>query len=374
MDTQQHALESHFPNTAVKLWQNYLRYFAMSTVNNQSGLQVDAGLNEFGNSYSASQWREQLSTQYGLDCKLDSKDRFEGLRVDWQVGDLWILKASVSEQTLIPEQQRTKAELQDSLLIKLFLDGRTRIDGHRDSATFGPGGMVVVDPAACYFKETMEEVRFAVVIVPKQSLRERGIRCDLDTWIKPDLRSPNLSMIREQLLWVARTSQKIDHDLGGRVSDQVIDMMDIVLAQGSSPKSNRGADLTLLRVKELIRGRLSEPGMDAAAIAAATRLSISYLNHLFKSDGKSLMNYLWTLRLERAAQLLSSPRVTAAQVEEIAWQCGFASASHFSRRFREHFGMTPGNYRASHHSMRSAPAPDLVKGVSAENSRKTIDL
>jgi AraC-like DNA-binding protein len=318
-----------------------------SSGNDQAEFQLDGEFQPFGRPHSASQWKEILSSQHGLACKLHSTDRFEGLRTDWSLGDLCVLKASISGQTLRPERQRMKPEFQDSILIKLFLDGHTRTDGHKDSATFGPGGMLIVDPSACYFEEIMSKVRFSVVIVPKRVLRERGIRCDLHSWIKPDLSSPNISMIREQLLWVTRSSQQIDPALGRRVGTQIVDMMDILLTQGGQTGIARASDLTLMRVKEHIRERLSEPGMDAAAIANATRLSISYLNHLFKNDGKSLMNYLWTLRLEKASRLFTSSAASATQIEEIAWQCGFASSSHFCHRFRHHYGMTPSGYRAS---------------------------
>jgi AraC-like DNA-binding protein len=87
--------------------------------------------------------------------------------------------------------------------------------------------------------------------------------------------------------------------------------------------------------------------MKATEIAASTRLSVSYLNCLFRSDGKSMMDYLWKLRLEKSARLLASGRSARAEIEEIAWQCGFSSASHFTRRFRAHFGVAPREFRAA---------------------------
>jgi AraC family transcriptional regulator len=52
--------------------------------------------------------------------------------------------------------------------------------------------------------------------------------------------------------------------------------------------------------------------------------------------------YLLARRLERAQQLLRSSRLPFG---EIALACGFASASHFSNRFRQAFAATPGQYR-----------------------------
>ena len=44
----------------------------------------------------------------------------------------------------------------------------------------------------------------------------------------------------------------------------------------------------------------------------------------------------------RAAHLLQHSHLALG---EIALSCGFASASHFSNRFRQAFGATPGLYR-----------------------------
>ena len=46
----------------------------------------------------------------------------------------------------------------------------------------------------------------------------------------------------------------------------------------------------------------------------------------------------WHLRLERARSLLLQTSMSAM---EVALACGFVSASHFAKTYREHFGRTP---------------------------------
>ena len=48
------------------------------------------------------------------------------------------------------------------------------------------------------------------------------------------------------------------------------------------------------------------------------------------------------IRLDRARDLL---RQSAVPITEIALGCGFSSASHFSRAYREAFGVTPASER-----------------------------
>ncbi len=70
-----------------------------------------------------------------------------------------------------------------------------------------------------------------------------------------------------------------------------------------------------------------------------------YLSSVIRRyTGKSLHQYVISYRLRFAKNLLLT---TAMEVEEIAWRCGFCSASHFIRVFRAHNGITPRQYRQS---------------------------
>lgn len=53
------------------------------------------------------------------------------------------------------------------------------------------------------------------------------------------------------------------------------------------------------------------------------------------------MRYAWSLRLERAAHILASLPAGAIHAQEVAYRCGFASAAHFSRAFKDRYGMPP---------------------------------
>jgi AraC-like DNA-binding protein len=54
------------------------------------------------------------------------------------------------------------------------------------------------------------------------------------------------------------------------------------------------------------------------------------------------MALVMSYRLERAAQML---RAGEGNVGEVAYAVGFRSVAHFSRRFREHHGVTPSSLR-----------------------------
>jgi transcriptional regulator GlxA family with amidase domain len=81
------------------------------------------------------------------------------------------------------------------------------------------------------------------------------------------------------------------------------------------------------------------------ALAKLANLSVWHFARAFKqSVGVTPHNYLMRRRVERAMELLSG---TDMRLSEIAIAAGFADQSHLARRFRQHYGMSPRDYRWS---------------------------
>lgn len=102
----------------------------------------------------------------------------------------------------------------------------------------------------------------------------------------------------------------------------------------------------LIRVLEHMEMRVEEP-TSRDALAALAGVSTRQLDRLFsKHLGTSLEAHYLAIRLDRARALL---RQTMLPIVEVAMACGFASPSHFSRRYRARFGKPPIAERASTH-------------------------
>jgi len=78
-------------------------------------------------------------------------------------------------------------------------------------------------------------------------------------------------------------------------------------------------------------------------IANNANISVNHLVFLFNTYMSiTPMKYLWRLRCQQAAILL---RGTTIPVGNIAEQMGFCSPYHFSRLFKQHYGVPPTSYR-----------------------------
>lgn len=78
-------------------------------------------------------------------------------------------------------------------------------------------------------------------------------------------------------------------------------------------------------------------------LAVLCGLSLSTFKRNFRQQFQdSPARYIREKRLQRAAQLLSNPQLSIAQV---AWKSGFNDAAHFTRLFHERFGHPPTDFR-----------------------------
>lgn len=80
-----------------------------------------------------------------------------------------------------------------------------------------------------------------------------------------------------------------------------------------------------------------------SSIAQVVHLSPYYISKLFKkTTGENFIDYLTSVRMERAMELLTSPEV---RIYDVAEQVGYKSTKHFSQVFRNYTGKTPSEYR-----------------------------
>ena len=99
----------------------------------------------------------------------------------------------------------------------------------------------------------------------------------------------------------------------------------------------------LLAVVKIMEDNLEEP-LVQTDIAIKTNLSTRQLERLFRKYLETTpTRYYLNLRLKRARHLL---RQTSLTILSVALACGFVSASHFSKCYREYYNRTPRTERS----------------------------
>jgi AraC-like DNA-binding protein len=103
--------------------------------------------------------------------------------------------------------------------------------------------------------------------------------------------------------------------------------------------------LHLKRICQMIETMLHDPHLSPLKVAHENSVSPRYLQKLFTESEITFSSYIKGRRLERCYADLVSPVYAQLSILEICFRWGFNDAAHFSRSFRERFGVSPSRHR-----------------------------
>ncbi len=111
-------------------------------------------------------------------------------------------------------------------------------------------------------------------------------------------------------------------------------------------------NVRILSIIEMMEANISEP-LTLIEIAEHAGLSRRQIERLFRHHmGRSPARYYLEIRLDRARHLLMQ---SSLPIVEVAVACGFVSASHFSKCYRELYGRSPQQERAERQAEQAKP-------------------
>jgi transcriptional regulator GlxA family with amidase domain len=116
-------------------------------------------------------------------------------------------------------------------------------------------------------------------------------------------------------------------------------------------RSRQVEDAVIARCQTWIAEHYHEPAPVAAMVRLSGLAERSFKRRFEQATGMSPLEYVHTLRLEEAKQMLEAGE---APVETIAHEVGYEDAGFFSRLFRRHVQLTPSQYRKRFGAMRRA--------------------
>jgi DNA-binding response OmpR family regulator len=98
----------------------------------------------------------------------------------------------------------------------------------------------------------------------------------------------------------------------------------------------------LQRAINAVENNISDPDFDTTKMAREVGVSRMLLHTKIKAlTGQSTGEFIRTLRLKRAAQLLQQG---SGNVTQVAYDVGFQNLSYFAKTFRKQFGKSPSHY------------------------------
>lgn len=136
---------------------------------------------------------------------------------------------------------------------------------------------------------------------------------------------------------------------GNHLARSVSDIVAILvteLLEREGPEHPSGAAELLARIRAHIEENLADPNLGPESIARAQHISVRYLHKLFQQDGTTVGQWVRQRRLDACRRELERPSHRQTSVSAVAHRWGFVSHSHFSRAFRDAYGVSPREWQA----------------------------
>jgi AraC-like DNA-binding protein len=166
----------------------------------------------------------------------------------------------------------------------------------------------------------------------------------------PQLRgSPLHDLVRDHLVAMAAHADRLSADAGAyALGTATIELVRALLVSAADDErlAREVREETLVsRALAWSRAHLTDTDVGPERIAAVHNVSVRQLYKACAEAGVSLEQWLIAERLELARAQLATPLGRRRPIAATAHACGFQDPSHFARRFRAAYGLSPREWR-----------------------------
>lgn len=266
----------------------------------------------------------------------------------WQLGRLPLFRSESSGMAMSRDVRRARRD--EAPIVALAVQERStaRHEQFGRQQTVAPGRLMLVDLTAPFAFSWATTGASRALQVPLDAL---GLPMEVIRDAAPHLEdSPLAALVSRHVVDLFGAADRLEAgEQAAAIGAASIDLVRALLASTARPPVARGVhhETLLARIHEYVRQRLRDPDLGADEIAAVHNISRRQLFELFARTGSSLEQTIIGRRLEGAHDELGRPGARHKAIATVAHEWGFRDAAHFSRRFKDAFGMTPRERRGA---------------------------
>lgn len=225
----------------------------------------------------------------------------------------------------------------DALCVQLFIAGSMRgVAGDHAGIDLHVGNVGVQDFAHPYAATTTHSDTLSVY-VPRELVDAADTLYRHAPSIAFDRATPRGRALATAVTGLYRSARTATHDAAGELAATFVDTLNRVLQPGEWIPDDADARA---RLDTYICDHLDDPTLGVRVLCAVAGYSRASIYRLYQRDG-GVDHYIRTLRLRRCLSQLAGTQRRRGAVVDIATRWGFRNPGHFTRLFREQFGVPP---------------------------------
>jgi AraC-like DNA-binding protein len=232
--------------------------------------------------------------------------------------------------------------------LSTLLHGKVSIRQADTEYTLEPGQLALIAGGLPYTTKYELPSRRLIVRIPDHVFKERLLSCNQNI-VMGNLPSEGLGHIVNELLKsVAFEAQTLSITEQYTLTQSLLELTgalarSTVKSDELKPVSKQSALLN--RIYAYLEENFMDSDLTPEKVANANKISTRYLHSLFSQSGTTVLKWVWERRLRAARNDLLDPSQVQARISEIAFRRGFNDSAHFSRSFRNRFGISPTELR-----------------------------
>jgi AraC-like DNA-binding protein len=297
----------------------------------------------------AAAWSRLYSSRLDqVDVTQADRDRFDA---EFRVGDLGpirVVRLKCSGSRIDRQLQHIGQDTARFYSFILQARGTGSLAHYGHDTLLGAGDITLCDSAAPHSLHLGEGSEVVMLRVPARLLKEHlpspeyfcGRRLLAAEGLTHTVAAMVLSLCAQLELGLAPGVQE-------RVSRHLLDLIATSYAVAFEAKITASSIISGRHAKArlFIEQHLRDPELTPCSIAGQLKLSSRYLRMIFATSNETVSAYILRRRLEECGRQLADPQWSGHSIAEIAFAWGFNSASHFTRSFRDRYGVSPRLYR-----------------------------
>jgi AraC-like DNA-binding protein len=276
---------------------------------------------------------------------------FDGRLELGDIGGLKLCRIVASRHRVVRTPNQILNDDRGYVKIVAQIEGAGRFEQNGRKLVLTPGEWSMYDTTRTYIVSNPEPINQLAVLLPRDRLTRLGLNLDQMSVQRFSGRQGVGRLVFDLLSSAFAELPALAGPRGGsEFADTVANLVRLAVLDQIGVQSDAALrETTRDRVKAFIMANLQDPMLSLDRVANAVGCSKRNLHKLFALEDETLNSHIWNCRLDRIRQDLANPALLRQSITDIAFAWGFNSSTHFSRSFRERYGVAPRAYRTMMH-------------------------
>lgn len=301
----------------------------------------------------ASRWQQSVSSVLGQLVTTPEHDGpFSGTITHGILANLPLAEVASTQVRVVRAERFISNTSEDFYKVNFHLQGQGTLQQCGRTVWLQPGDWTIYDNAQPYELNFESAYRQLLFLVPRSTLQAKVPTID-EVIARPfSCRAGAGRILRDFVRTLLNESEKVSVQAAAELANTLLDLLMLGLNENVeiAPVLPQNKTPRLVQIKQFVDENLADHALTIDRIAEELHLSKRHIHTIFADEELTLSRYIWQQRLEQCRQSLADSRLAGYSINEIAFSWGFNSAAHFSRLFKQEFGLSPKSYRLTKHT------------------------